>query len=72
MPYVNIKITDEGVTREQKRELIAQVTAVLERVLQKNPRSTTVVIDEINVDNWGMAGLQVPEYREMFMKKPAE
>lgn len=37
MPYVNIKITDEGVTREQKRELIAQVTEVLERVLQKNP-----------------------------------
>ncbi|KAF2392666.1 MULTISPECIES: tautomerase family protein [Pseudomonas] len=71
MPYVNIKITDEGVTREQKRELIAEVTAVLERVLQKNPRSTTVVIDEIHVDNWGMAGLQVPEYRETFMKKPS-
>ncbi|AJK44957.1 MULTISPECIES: 2-hydroxymuconate tautomerase family protein [Burkholderia] len=64
MPYVNIKITDEGVTREQKKQLIAGVTELLQKTLGKNPKSTTVVIDEIHVDNWGMAGLQVPEYRE--------
>lgn len=64
MPYVNIKITDEGVTREQKKLLIAGVTEVLQKTLGKNPKTTTVVIDEINVDNWGMGGLPVPEFRE--------
>ncbi|NML31731.1 2-hydroxymuconate tautomerase family protein [Paraburkholderia antibiotica] len=64
MPYVNIKITDEGVTREQKKQLIAGVTEVLQKTLGKNPKTTTVVIDEINVDNWGMGGLPVPEFRE--------
>jgi 4-oxalocrotonate tautomerase len=66
---VNIKITDGGVSREQKSELIAGVTTLLQQVLGKNPKTTTVVIDEIPVDNWGMAGLQVPEYREMYVKK---
>jgi 4-oxalocrotonate tautomerase len=68
MPYVNIKITDEGVTREQKKALIAGVTALLQETLGKNPKTTTVVIDEIHVDNWGMAGLPVPEYRDMYVK----
>lgn len=69
MPYVNIKVTDEGVTREQKKALIAGVTSVLQNVLGKNPKTTVVVIDEIDVDNYGMAGLPVPEYREWLKKE---
>lgn len=64
MPYVNIKVTREGVTREQKAELIAGVTDLLVRVLRKDPQTTHVVIDEIDLDNWGLAGLPVPAYRE--------
>jgi 4-oxalocrotonate tautomerase len=56
MPYVNIKITREGATAEQKAELIAGVTDLLVRVLNKNPATTVVVIDEIDTDNWGIAG----------------
>lgn len=63
MPYVNIKVTREGVTREQKAELIAGVTALLARVLQKDPDTTHVVIDEIELDNWGLGGLSVPAWR---------
>lgn len=59
MPYVNIKITDEDVTSEQKRMLISGVTQLLQDVLQKNPATTVVVIDEVNTDNWGIAGEQV-------------
>lgn len=59
MPYVNIKITDEDVTSEQKRMLISGVTQLLQDVLQKNPATTVVIIDEINTDNWGIAGEQV-------------
>ena len=57
MPYVNIKVTREGVTREQKAALIAGVTELLARVLQKNPATTHVVIDEVELDNWGLGGL---------------
>lgn len=63
MPYVNIKVTREGVTREQKAELIAGVTELLARVLDKSPATTHVVIDEIDLDNWGLGGLPVPEFR---------
>jgi len=56
MPYVNIKITDEQVTPEQKAELIAGVTQLLVDVLNKNPATTVVVIDEVNTDNWGIGG----------------
>jgi 4-oxalocrotonate tautomerase len=56
MPYVNIKITDEGVTAEQKAELIRGVTDLLVKVLDKNPQTTVVIIDEVSTDNWGIGG----------------
>lgn len=64
MPYVNIKITDEGVTKEQKAALIKGVTQLLQDVLNKNPATTVVVIDEVNTDNWGIRGEQVTELRK--------
>ncbi len=56
MPYVNVRITRDGVTREQKATVIAEITDTLQRVLGKKPELTHVVIDEIDTDNWGVAG----------------
>ena len=64
MPYVNIKITDEGVTKEQKQQLIQGATQLLVDVLDKNPATTMVVIDEVNTDNWGIGFDQVTELRK--------
>jgi 4-oxalocrotonate tautomerase len=64
MPYVNIKITNEGVTKEQKAKLVAGATELLQRVLNKNPETTIVVIDEVETDNWGIAGELVTERRQ--------
>ena len=64
MPYVNIKITNEGVTRNQKAELVAGVTELLQRVLGKNPATTVVVIEEVETDNWGIGGELVTERRK--------
>jgi 4-oxalocrotonate tautomerase len=61
MPYINIKITDTGVTREQKAQLIAGATELLVKVLNKNPETTFVIIDEINTDNWGLGHKQVSQ-----------
>lgn len=63
MPYVNIKITREGVTKKQKAALIARVTQLLVDILGKNPNTTVVVIDEVATDNWGVAGEQITERR---------
>ena len=63
MPFVNIQITREGATREQKAELIAGVTELLVRVLNKNPATTFVIIDEVDTDNWGIGGQPVTELR---------
>ena len=54
MPYVNIRVTKEGVTAEQKLELIKGATELLQRVLGKNPATTFVIIDEVETDNWGI------------------
>jgi 4-oxalocrotonate tautomerase len=56
MPYVNIKITREGATAEQKATLIRGVTELLRDTLGKNPATTVVVIDEVETDNWGIGG----------------
>lgn len=64
MPYVNIKITNEGVTKEQKQQLIDGATQLLKDVLGKNPATTFVIIDEVDTDNWGIAGEQVTELRK--------
>ncbi len=64
MPYVNIKITREGVTAEQKRQLIEGATQLLVDVLGKNPATTVVVIDEVDTDNWGIAGIPVTQRRQ--------
>lgn len=67
MPYVNIKITDEGVTSEQKARLIEGATNLLREVLGKNPATTVVVIDEVPTDNWGIGAEQVTLRRKRGM-----
>ena len=63
MPYVNIKITDEGASSSQKAALISGVTDVLVGVLGKDPATTFVVIDVVETEHWGIGGLPVEEYR---------
>jgi 4-oxalocrotonate tautomerase len=64
MPYVNIRITRDGVTAEQKAALIQGATQLLVDVLQKNPQTTVVVIDEVDTDNWGIGGESVTARRK--------
>jgi len=63
MPYVHIQVTDEGVTAGQKAELINGTTDMLSKVLNKDPATTFVVIEEVPLENWGIAGLPVAEFR---------
>ncbi|MBS7254115.1 tautomerase family protein [Flavobacterium branchiicola] len=64
MPYVKIELTREGVTREQKQELISGITNLITEVLNKDPHLTHIVIQEIELDDWGYAGEQVSVLRE--------
>lgn len=70
MPYVNIRITREGATPAQKQELIAGVTALLVDVLGKEPATTFVVIDEVELEDWGVGGMPVAAYRASRAKPP--
>ncbi|MDY6956622.1 MAG: 4-oxalocrotonate tautomerase family protein [Pseudomonadota bacterium] len=63
MPYVHIRVTDDGVSAVQKAELIERTTQMLVDVLGKNPASTFVVIEEVPTDNWGVGGISVTEQR---------
>lgn len=64
MPYVKIELTREGVTREQKQKLISGITDLITEVLNKDPHLTHIVIQEIELDNWGYAGEQTSVLRE--------
>lgn len=64
MPYINIKVTDEQVTKEQKQQLIAGATQLVVTILNKNPETTHVVIEEIPVDNWGVGAKQYSEIQK--------
>jgi 4-oxalocrotonate tautomerase len=64
MPYVNIRVTRDGVTAEQKAALIKGTTQLLVDVLGKNPQTTMIVIDEVDTDNWGIGGESVTLRRQ--------
>jgi 4-oxalocrotonate tautomerase len=69
MPFVNVKITKDGVTAEQKAQIVAEITDTLQRVLGKRPDQTHIVIDEVELDNWGFSGMLTSEYRKRKTEK---
>jgi len=64
VPYINVKITDEAVTNEQKQAIIKGCTQLMVEILNKSPATTFVIIDEVNTDNWGIGFEQVTELRK--------
>jgi 4-oxalocrotonate tautomerase len=64
MPYVNVRITKEGVTAAQKKQIVEEITDTLARVLGKKPEHTHIVIDEIELENWGFDGMLTSDYRK--------
>ena len=62
MPYVNVRITKEGVTAEQKRRVVEEITRTLVDVLGKRPEHIHVIIDEVEPENWGYAGMLTTDY----------
>jgi 4-oxalocrotonate tautomerase len=58
MPYINVKIT-KGATQEQKELIIQGATQLMVDVLNKDPKTTFVVIDEVNTDDWGIGGTSI-------------
>jgi 4-oxalocrotonate tautomerase len=63
VPYINLKITRDGVTADQKRRIVQDFTQALVDVLGKKPEHIHIVIDEIDPENWGFAGMLTDEYR---------
>ncbi|WP_124551672.1 tautomerase family protein [Methylophilus methylotrophus] len=64
MPYVNLQIT-KGATREQKAQLVREITDSLVRVLGKKPEHTHIVIQEINEEDWGFSGLLTDDWKKL-------
>jgi len=64
MPYVNVNITRDGVTKSQKDQIVRDITHSLVKTLGKKPEHIYIVIDEVETDNWGFAGMLTTEYRK--------
>jgi 4-oxalocrotonate tautomerase len=64
MPYVNVRITKDGVTSDQKRRIVEEITGTLVTVLGKRPEHIHIIIDEVELENWGFAGMLTSEYRK--------
>lgn len=70
MPYVRIEITD-GATYEQKLQIYKETTEMLQRILNKKPEYTFVVIEEVDNKSWGHMGTSVHEIRMREAKEKA-
>jgi len=64
VPYVSVRITKDGVTVEQKRRVVEEITRTLVNVLGKRPEHIHVIIDEVEPENWGFAGMLTTDYRK--------
>ena len=64
MPYINVKITKNGTSVEQKKQIVEEMTQTLVKILNKKPEHIHIVIDEIEPENWGYAGMLTTEYRK--------
>jgi 4-oxalocrotonate tautomerase len=71
MPYVHVRVTNDGVTKAQKAKVVAEITDTLVRVLNKKPEHTFVVIEEVDTDNWGFMGELTSDLRRKAKKKKA-
>jgi 4-oxalocrotonate tautomerase len=69
MPYVNVRITKDGVTAAQKKQIVEEITRTLVSVLDKKPEHTHIIIDEVEPENWGFAGMLTTEYRQQDKQK---
>ncbi|MFD1739457.1 4-oxalocrotonate tautomerase family protein [Bacillus salitolerans] len=63
MPYINVQIT-KGASRDQKAQIVKEFTETLVNVLGKKPEHTHIVIQEIEDENWGYAGILTDDYRK--------
>ena len=64
MPFVNVRVTRGGITAQQKAQIVAEITGTLKRVLGKEPEHTHIIIDEIDPENWGYAGVLTTAFRK--------
>ena len=64
MPYINVKITKDGTSAEQKKQIVEEMTQTLVTVLNKKPEHIHIVIDEVEPENWGFAGMLTTEFRK--------
>jgi 4-oxalocrotonate tautomerase len=64
MPYINVKITKDGTSVAQKKQIVQEITQTLVKVLGKKPEHIHIVIDEVEPENWGFAGMLTTEYRK--------
>lgn len=69
MPYVNVKITKSGVTKSHKRAIVEGITQLLADTLGKKPEYTHIVIDLVEEEDWGYAGMLTDEWRKKAKKK---
>lgn len=72
MPIVTVQVTREGTTpgrnsvsAEEKAAIIKGVSQVMLDVLNKPLESTYVVIEEVDLENWGWGGFPTAQYREL-------
>ena len=66
MPFVKICVTKEGDSPsvEQKEKMISGVTKLISEILGRSAKNTVVIIDEIDTNNYGIAGESVKNLRK--------
>jgi len=60
MPIIRVEMLS-GRTREQKRELVKELTVAFNRTCGARPEDVTIVIADVEKENWATAGKLVAD-----------
>ena len=55
MPYINVRVAGT-LSREQKEQIVLEISETMERVAKKPKSATYITIDEVSRENWAKNG----------------
>ena len=61
MPFVNVKVIENQITLEKKKELVAELTDLIVNVMGREREYTVITIDELKEYQWAIGGVTLDE-----------
>lgn len=61
MPFINVKVIENQITLEKKKELVAELMDLIVNVMGREREYTVITIDELKEYQWAIGGVTLDE-----------